>query len=242
MRQPKLASESVLKRQMVDLSHRLHSAGLLVGLDGNLSARVEDGGFLCTRAGCHKGMLTQDDLVVVGPDGQWRRGLGQPTSELAVHLACYEERPDVNAIIHSHPPSAIAATLAGLDLDRPLLPEVVLTLGTLPTIPYATTGSVALADAVRPSARWRDALLLERHGVLAMGSDLFAAYCNTETVEQVARVVLDAARLTTVQPLPWDEAVALRRAGLARYGGPPDALAAMDAPDADLRWSTLLSG
>lgn len=240
MRQPNIATEALLRRQIVDLSHRLHRAGLLVGLDGNLSARVEGGAILCTRAGCHKGMLTEDDLVVVDAEGRWLRGFGQPTSELAVHRACYAERPDVTAIIHSHPPAAIAASVAGLDLDRPLLPEVVLGLGTVPTIAYQRTGTTSLAEAVRPAARVRNALLLERHGVVALGRDLVEAFCHTETVEQVARVVLDAGRHGQVTALPWDEAVALRRAGLTRYGGPPLCVAALDRPGADLHWRDIV--
>ena len=79
MHSTNIHSEAVLKRQIVQFSHLLHRAGLLVGLDGNLSARLADGAILCTRAGCHKGMLTEDDLVVVDAEGRWLRGLGHPT-------------------------------------------------------------------------------------------------------------------------------------------------------------------
>jgi len=224
---------------MVEIAHLLHRQGLLVALDGNLSARLPDGAVLCTRAGCHKGLLTEDDLVVADAEGRWLRGLGRPTSELALHLAAYEERPDVLAVVHAHPPAAIAASVAGLDLDRPLLPEVVLTLGTVPTIPYATTGTRALADAVRPALRYRDGVVLERHGVVALGRDLPEALGRLETVEQVARVALDATAVGRLTPLPADEARSLRKAGLARYGGPPRSLAALAEDRDDLSWRSL---
>ena len=219
---------------MVSLCHRLHQAGLLVALDGNLSARLPDGTVLCTRAGCHKGFVTEDDLVVTDADGHWLRGLGRPTSELALHLACYRERPDVMAVVHAHPPHGIAATVAGIDLDRPILPEVVLTLGTVPTVPYARTGTAELAEDVAAVSRWRDAMLLDRHGAVALGRDLMQAYSHLETLEQLARVALLACSAGGLRTLPLDEARGLRRAGLARYGGPPRSLDRLEAGGDDL--------
>ncbi len=236
MLRPDPPSEPTLRRTLVDLCHRLHQAGLLVALDGNVSARLTDGSILCTRAGCHKGFVTEDDLVVTDDQGRWLRGLGRPTSELKLHLACYRARPDVHAVVHAHPPQAIACTVAGVDLDRPLLPEVVLTLGTIPNVPYATTGTEALAEAVGEAVRLRDAVLLDRHGAVTLGRTLLEAFSRLETVEQVARVALLASAAGSLTPLPRDEAVALRRAGLARYGGPPDAVALVEAPDADLSY------
>lgn len=205
-----------------------------MALDGNLSARLPDGTILCTRAGCHKGFVTEDDLVVTDAEGRWLRGLGRPTSELALHIACYNARSDVAAIVHAHPPHAIACTVAGVDLDRPLLPEVVLTLGTLPTVPYATTGSRELAAAVAKAALRRDALLLDRHGAVSLGGDLLQAFAHMETIEQVSRIALLAHGAGQLRALPQDEAVRLRRAGLKRYGGPPEAMRRIDAPNADL--------
>jgi L-fuculose-phosphate aldolase len=226
--------ESSLRRFMIDICHRLHRQGLLVALDGNVSARLADGSLLATRAGSHKGFLTEDDLVVTSAEGLFRRGSGRPTSELPLHLAVYAARPDVHAVVHAHPPAAIACSVAGLSLDIPVLPEVVLTLGTVPTIPYATTGTAVLARSVAAVMRTRNAVVMERHGVVAAGADLFSAFCHLESVEQFARIALDAARLGPLVPLPRAEAVALRRAGLRRYGGPPESLALIDSPDADL--------
>lgn len=151
-----------------------------------------------------------------------------------MHLACYQARPDVGAVIHAHPPAAIACTLLGLDLDRPILPEVVLTLGTVPTVPYATTGTATLARAVGDAAVTRSALLLDRHGAVAMGRTLHEAFCNLETLDQLCRIALEVARIGPIPVLPTPEAVALRRAGLLRYGGPPQSLARIDDPTADL--------
>jgi L-fuculose-phosphate aldolase len=233
--------EHQLRRQLVEFAHRLYERSYLVAMDGNLSARLPDGNVLCTRAGCHKGMLGDSDLIVVDRAGRVLRGEGKPTSELWMHLACYEERADVNAILHAHPPHAIAFTLADRSLERLVLPEVVLTLGTVPTIPYETTGTKALADSLRPYVKIRDVVIMDRHGAVALGTSLLDAFCKLETLEHTARIVALASDLGGVKELPSDEAVSLRAMGLKRYGGPPEAVRQADAPTADLPASALRS-
>jgi len=213
--------EHRLRRDLVEAAHLCHRQGLLVALDGNLSARLSDSLVLCTRAGCHKGLLTDDDLIVVDLAGRRVRGRGDATSELAMHLACYRERPDVEAIVHAHPPTCIAFTVAGVSLARCILPEVVLTLGAIPTLDYATTGTKELAELVAGAARTHDAVMLDRHGAVCLGKDVLDAFCKLETMEQVAKVMLAARTLGDVRELPSAEAVHLRELGAARYGGPP---------------------
>jgi len=174
MRRP---HERELRRQILQFSHLCYHQGLLVGLDGNLSARIADDLILCTQAGCHKGLLTDDQLVVIGLDGQKVRGRGRPTSEMAMHLACYRARPDVEAIVHAHPPTAVAFTVAGVSLARCALPEVVLTLGTVPTLDYRTTGTDALATLVGDAIELHDAVLLDHHGAVCVGTSVLDAFC-----------------------------------------------------------------
>ena len=135
--------ERRLREEMLKFGRLCYERHLLVAMDGNLSALLPDGSILCTKAGCHKGFLTDDDLVVIDRQGRKLRGSGNPTSEMAMHLAVYEERPDVRAVVHCHPPMAIAFTIAGQSMARCVLPEVVLTMGTIPTVPYETTGTKA---------------------------------------------------------------------------------------------------
>lgn len=226
--------EHALRRQLVHYSHLLYERNYLVAMDGNVSARLPDGNVLCSRAGCHKGFLDDRDLVVVDRQGRLVYGSGQPTSELPLHLACYDERPDVRAILHAHPPHAIACTLADRSLERLVLPEVVLTIGTIPTVPYVTTGTRELADALRPFVRERDVVMMDRHGAVSLGKDLMDAFCKLETLEHTARIILYASQLGGVKELPADEAVQLRSMGLTRYGGPPAAVARVKEPRADL--------
>ena len=129
-------SERALRDELLRIAALTYERHLLVALDGNLSVRLSDELVLCTQAGCHKGMLSDEQLVVIDLDGKKVRGVGEPTSEMAMHLACYRERPDVEAVVHAHPPTCIAFTVAGVSMARCVLPEVVLTLGAVPTLDY----------------------------------------------------------------------------------------------------------
>jgi L-fuculose-phosphate aldolase len=226
--------EHQLRREMLKIAHLCYQQGLLVAMDGNLSARLPGGEVLCTRAGCHKGLLDDDDLIVVDRRGKKLRGHGEPTSELKMHLVCYEERPDVGAVVHAHPPTAVAFTLANISLARCILPEVVLTLGVVPTVAYQTTGTPELAETLRPFVRAHDALLMDRHGAVCLGADLLRAFCNLETLEHTAKITKIARDLGGAKELPPAEAEKLRSLGLTRYGGPPDAVKKALEPGADL--------
>jgi L-fuculose-phosphate aldolase len=234
--------ERQLRVQMVQIARLCYDRGLLVAMDGNLSALLPGGEVLCTRAGCHKGLLTDEDLIVCDRRGKKLRGEGEPTSELRMHLAAYDERPDVRAVVHAHPPIAVAFTLADVSLASCVLPEVVLTLGVVPTVRYATTGTEALAEALRPYLRQHDCVLMDRHGAVCLGGDLLRAFCNLETLEHTAKIIKAARDLGGAKALPADEAVKLRSLGLDRYGGPPAAVARKDAPGADLPPSCTCDG
>lgn len=234
-----MVPERRLREELIKFSHLCYERHLLVAMDGNLSVRLSDNEILCTKAGCHKGFLTDDDLVVIDRKGNRLRGSGRPTSEIWMHLACYDERPDARAVIHTHPPIAIAFTIANVSMAQCVLPEVVLTLGSVPTVEYATTGTMTLADKIRPYVREHDAILMDRHGAVCLGKDLLHAFCNLETVEHTALITKTARDLGHVKHLPADEAERLRRLGLKRYGGPPSAVARADDPGADLPSSCL---
>lgn len=226
--------EHQLRQEMVRIARLTYERNLLVALDGNLSALLPSGDVLCTRAGCHKGFLTDDDLIVVDRKGKLLRGSGKPTSEIYMHLACYDERPDCRAVVHTHPPISIAFTIAGQTMARCVLPEVVLTLGTVPTVDYETTGTQTLADKIRPYVRHHDAILMDRHGAVCLGTSLFEAFCRLEVMEHTALITKTARDMGRVRELPPEESAKLRSMGLKRYGGPPEAVARADEAGADL--------
>ena len=229
-----MATEREIRSEMIRFSHLCYERHLLVAMDGNLSALLPDGNILCTQAGCHKGLVEDQDLVVIDSAGKKVRGRGEPTSEMAMHLACYRSRPDISAVVHAHPPMAIAFTLAGQTLARCVLPEVVMTLGTVPTLDYATTGTDDLADSVGVAMRGHDAVLMDRHGAVCVGTSLLEAFCRLETLEHTATITKNARDLGGVRELDSDESEKLRRMGLLRYGGPPESVARALEPGADL--------
>jgi len=231
---PSRPREAELRVELLRIAHLCYERRLLVAMDGNLSVRLSDELVLCTKAGCHKGFLTDDDLVVVDLDGNHVRGPGRPTSEMAMHLAAYRIRSDVEAVVHAHPPMCVAFTVAGVSMARCVLPEVVLTLGAVPTLPYETTGTTDLAELVGEAIATHDAVMMDRHGAVCVGTSLLDAFCKLETMEHTAQIMKWARDLGAMQELDPAEAVKLRRMGLKRYGGPPSAVAKADDEGADL--------
>lgn len=211
-----------LRREMIRICRYLARQNLVTATDGNLSARQGDR-ILVTPSGVNKLWLRAEELLWVDLQGRSLSGTGEPTSEILLHLEAYRVRPDIKAVIHAHPPLATALTLAGISLLEPYLPEVVLTLGGIPTAPYATTGTPALAAAVRDLLPYYDAILLEQHGALTLGQDLKDAYNKMAKVEQAALTVLAAHLLGQARTLPAEEATRLLHLGIRKGLRPPAA-------------------
>lgn len=207
------------RHAIVEIGRRLYERGYIVATDGNVSVRLPDGErILATPTGVCKGYLTPDMLTVVDLDGRKLEGRWNPSSELAMHLAIYRGRPDVQAVVHAHPPCGTGFAAAGMALDQPLVSEVVLTLGCIPLARYGTPSTTELVEAIAPYIPHYDALLLENHGALTYGPDLETAYFRMETLEHFARISLVAKLLGQEKPLPPDAVEKLftlrQRAGL----------------------------
>lgn len=190
-----MPNEFELRKQLIEVCRRLYERELIVAMDGNVSCRVGPNRFLTTPSGVCKGYLTPDQLVVVDLDGKKLAGTLKPSSEFGMHAAVYAVRPDAMAIVHAHPPTATAFSVAGVSLADPILTEVVLTVGSIPTAAYATPGTPEVADSIRSLIATYDCCILDHHGVVTVGRDLFEAYYRMETVEQTAKVTLIAHQL-----------------------------------------------
>lgn len=178
------------RQEMVAVGRSLFECGFHAALAGNLSTRVASDRVLCTAHGADKGALTEDELLLCDLQGQVIEGRGHPTSELHMHLAAYRHRPDVRAVIHAHPPTATAFAAASRSLNELMLPEIVVWLGPVGLVPYATPGTPELAEQLEPRLAEGDAFLLENHGALTFGRDLRQASQRMELLEQNARVTL----------------------------------------------------
>jgi L-fuculose-phosphate aldolase len=170
-----------------------------------------------TPSGLPKGRLEPRDLVVVSEEGGFLRGTRRPSSELRMHVAAYAARPDVGALVHAHPVSAVALTVAGLPPPNDVMPEASVVLGEVVVAPFAAPGTDEVPRVLGPLLARHDVILLERHGALALGRTLGEALDRMETLERVARVATLARLLGRCEPLA-PEAVArvLAAAGVAR--------------------------
>ena len=210
---------------MVRIGRLMWERGYVAAEEGNLSARLGPDRLLVTPSGLSKGFLAAEDLVVIRPNGEMvstYRGRGQqPSSEILMHLEVYRQRPDANAVVHAHPPLAIAFSIAGVTLARCILPEVVITLGGIPTADYATPGTSEVAESISQAICDHDAIVLAHHGTLTVGKTLWAAYLQLEKVEHAAHITLAAQQLGRVNTLPpeaVDKLARQRREWLQRQG------------------------
>lgn len=178
----------LMRRAMVTAGARMDARGLIVAAEGNLSVRLGGHSFLVTPSGVEKGKMLTRDLLEVGGSG--KSVLGSVTSEWPLHSRIYQERPDVLAICHAHPPWATAFSVAGRDLDGNILTETTEMLPHVPLAVRAAPGTKAMAESVASIIRNHDAILLGNHGAVTVGKSLEEALQLMETVERLAQVTL----------------------------------------------------
>jgi L-fuculose-phosphate aldolase len=179
------------RRDVAEICRSMYERGYIVARDGNVSVRIGDKRILATPSGGRKGHLRPEAMVLCDSSGAPVRGeTGRPSAELAMHVEVYRSRPDVTAVVHAHPPCAIAHTVVGVPLSDPLMPEVLCDLGEILTIPYTTPTTEQVPRAIREPIRKHDVLLLERHGSITVGATLAEAYDRLEILEHAAKVSL----------------------------------------------------
>jgi len=194
-----------LQAAMLEVGRLLWAREFIAGTDGNFSARMDDDHILSTPSGLAKGRLTPNDLVVTDLKGTVISGNHRPSSELRIHLAAYRLRPEIGAVVHAHPKTVVALSLASIDAMFTALPETVVALGLIGSVPYETPGSPALASEMESALENHDAIVMERHGAITLGRNLFEAYERMETLEHAAQTLHLAQTLGSVESLPDDE-------------------------------------
>lgn len=212
------------REAIVDVCRRLWQAGLIAGPDGNVSVRLRDGNVLVTPSGLSKVDVLPEQLAMLTLDGDQVAGPLPASSEVRMHLRVYRRRADVHAVVHAHPPTATAFAVAGEDFMAPVLPEVILQMGGVPLVPYATPGTDAVPDALVPFLERHDAFLLANHGATTVGGTLREAHQRMESLEHAARIIATARALGRVIGLTEEQArplyVARERARRATPAGP----------------------
>jgi L-fuculose-phosphate aldolase len=195
--------ETRLRQALCRVGALCYQKGYIVGADGNLSAKLRDGTVLVTPAGAMKGFLEPQHLAHVDLAGRVVDGGPRPSTEIAIHLVSYLERPEIEAVIHTHPPHAVALSIAGVDMQLPVIPEVIVTIGGTPTTAYATPGTQELPESIRAVVRCSDTLIMKNHGAVTLGTNLMDAFKKLDMVEHTARILwLVHALRGGVEPLP----------------------------------------
>ncbi|NOY88287.1 MAG: class II aldolase/adducin family protein [FCB group bacterium] len=199
-----MAQNLMKAKKILAVGSSLYLKGMLVGSEGNISTRLDEEHILITPSGLNKGSLKSEDLVVVDKNGKQVKGNHKPSSEIAMHLFIYQNRPEINACVHSHAPYATAFAVAGRELPDNLLPEIVLFIGRIPLTAYASPGTKVVADTLKPYISDNNAFLLRNHGLVTVGKTLQEAYDRHEIVEHYAQIVYLAQQLGNATPLPQD--------------------------------------
>lgn len=186
-------NEQQLREQMVSLASSLFQRGYVSGGAGNMSAKLPDGNFLATPTGSSFGRLEAYRLSAIDIDGNLISG-DRPSKEVAFHLEIYKNKPECNAIVHTHSTHLTAIScLEGIDHDnaiRACTPYYVMRIGSLPVIPYLKPGDPRIAEELGKRAKNYRAFLLANHGPVVTGTNLIDAVDNIEELEETAKLAL----------------------------------------------------
>lgn len=208
-----------LRQELIACSRRLHQAGWVANHDGNVSVRLKGDRFLITATATSKADIDEATLLIVDAQGAVLEGRKRPFSELELHLAAYRARPEVNVIVHAHPPYATAFGLAGKEIAPIAMPEAVVSLGDrIPTLPRALPKDPAALERLAACAAERDAFVLSGNGAITLGQELSQAFLRMELVEHYAKILHLALSFGPVAPLAEGDVAKLlearKKAGL----------------------------
>jgi len=195
-----------IRRQIVDCGKLLYERQYVGGAEGNISAKLERSKIAITPSGKCLGSLKSSDMVIISPKGKKLSGKLTPSSEYRLHFGIYEHRPDIKAICHTHPIYSTAWAVAGIALDKLILPEIIDSLGIIPLVEYGTPGTTELFDNMAELVGNHDAFLLRNHGAVTLGINLEDAFFKMEMVERYAAILFNAKMLGKPKPIPLNMA------------------------------------
>ncbi len=191
---------------IVEICQRLHRRNMLAAADGNISYRVSDDEILITPSGIAKAFMRPEQMAVINLNGEILKG--QPSTERLMHLEIFKSCSEAKAIVHAHPPTAIAWSIAKphlTELPSDCLSEVILATGRIPFVPYARPGTADMGSVLKPFLPAHRAMILRNHGAIAWGADLDEAYRGMERIEHSAQILASALQLGGLHPLPPEE-------------------------------------
>jgi L-fuculose-phosphate aldolase len=194
-------TESQNRNDIIDICKRVQANGWVASNDGNISIRTGPNTVLCTPTGMSKGSLTSDQLIKVDMQGNKLDGMLEPSSEIKMHIDVYKNKEGVNSVVHAHPPYATGFAVAGIPLDECIMPEIIIGLGSIPLTKFGTPSTMEIPENIRPFLKQYSVFLLENHGALSAGNDVFQAYYRMESLELFAKISFVARTLGNVNVL-----------------------------------------
>jgi L-fuculose-phosphate aldolase len=209
-------SEKALKeirKEVACFMRRLYDRGLTTASGGNISVRFEQGIFI-TPSALDKGSIKSKQIGMLTYKGKNLTPGLKPSIESAMHLAIYQKRPDVNAIVHAHPPIASSFTTMQKEINCSLIAEARAILGTPVITPYALMGTAELAEAAalaatgvdpRDSSTGHNVILLQNHGIVCLGKDLLTAFDRIEVLEAAAKMTIITSLMGSSKPLSQEQ-------------------------------------
>ena len=208
------ATERDLRLAIIETGRICYASGLMFSNNGNISARLGNDRIVITPSTLCKGRLEPDDLLIVGLDGAVIKADAlrkrRPSSETQMHLEVYRQRPEVRAVIHASASNAVALSVAGIPFPLDVLPEVLESLGPVPTTNFSSPNSNDGAETIREYIHDHNAILIRNHGAITYGADLEEALNHMERLEGVAKIVVTAQQLGKINRLPDEIMPALR--------------------------------
>jgi len=204
--------EKNLRDQICDIGRRIYLKDMVAANDGNISAKLEDGIFICTPTGVSKGYMTPEMLCKVNGKGEFVEANPQglrPSSEMKMHIKIYEKREDINAVVHAHPLYATAHAICHIQLDKQIMPEATIGLGIVPIAEYGAPSTTELPESLLPYLEEYDAVLLANHGAVTYGDDVISAYYKMESLEFYAKLLYLANNIGTPQELSTERVTQL---------------------------------
>ncbi len=199
-------SDYEIKKEICEIGRRIYMDGFVAANDGNISVKVDENTYFATPTGVSKGYMTPEMICKVDGEGKLKEpNKWKPSSEFKMHLRVYQERKDVNAVVHAHPPIATSFAIAGIPLDKLIMPEAVIFLGAVPIAEYGTPSTMEIPDSLMPYIQDYDAILLANHGALSFGCDLNTAFFRMESTEFYAKLLFHARMLGGEKEIPCGE-------------------------------------
>jgi L-fuculose-phosphate aldolase len=203
-------SEQQIKEDIIHTAIMLHHKNMLAACDGNISVRLDNDTIFITPSGKPKFLVTEEDIAVIDLNGKVIKG--KPSSEMLMHLEVYKMRADAKAVIHAHPPTAVAYSIAhpeAEEIPAKSFSELILAVGKIPVVPFQMPGSHEMGTALHPFIKESKVMVLARHGALSFGEDLIEAYNGMERLEHSCEMLLKAQNFGGVTELDQETIDAL---------------------------------